>query len=194
MSTESNVLAFSAVFLAKNQPNDEKIVQLAQWGKKFYVLGLVQGMEGNLSFRTRLGFIISGTGVALDVLTSETVAEVTGVVYGLNKTSVYVKGQVIPSRETILHSQIYEALSGVNAIFHVHDTLVMSKAEKLSIPVTSAEKEAGSQELAQEALNLLKINKDMRYFVLRNHGVIALGATINEAGQLVEEMRRKVGK
>lgn len=194
MSTESNSVAFSAVFLAKTPPNDEKIVQLAQWGKRFYSQGLVQGMEGNLSFRTRLGFIISGTGVMLDALTPETVAEVTGVVYGLNKTSVYVKGQVVPSSETILHSQIYEAQSDVNAIFHVHDSLVMSQVEKLSIPVTSVEKEAGSQELAQEAINLLKLNIDIRYFVLRNHGVIALGATINEAGQLVEETRRKVGK
>jgi L-fuculose-phosphate aldolase len=194
MATESNALAFSAVFLAKNPLNDEKIAQLAQWGKKFYTLGLVQGMEGNLSFRTRLGFIISGTGVALDALTPETVSEVTGVVYGLNKTSVYVKGQVVPSRETIMHSQIYEAQSGVNAIFHVHDALVMGQAGKLGIPVTSAEKEAGSQELAQEAVNLLKSNKDIRYFVLRNHGVIALGVTMDEAGKLVEEMRRKVGK
>ena len=194
MSTESNAVAFSAVFMARTSPSDGKIAQLAQWGKTFYSLGLVKEMEGNLSFRTRLGFIISGTGVALNALTLETVAEVTGVVYGLNRTSVYIKGQVVPSRESILHSQIYEECSGVNAIFHVHDSLLMSQAEKLDIPVTSAEKEAGSQELAKEAVNLLKSNKDARYFVLKNHGVIALGTTIDEAGKLIEEMSKKVHK
>ena len=194
MSTENNAVTFSAVFLAKIPPADSKISQLAEWGNNFHALGLVQGMEGNLSFRTRLGFMITGTGVALNTLSAETVSEVTGVVYGLNRTSVYIKGQVVPSRETILHSQIYEERSDINAIFHVHDSLVMNKAEKLGVLVTTAEKEAGSQDLAQEAINLLKFNKDTRYFVLKNHGVIALGASMDEAGKLIEEMRRKVVK
>jgi ribulose-5-phosphate 4-epimerase/fuculose-1-phosphate aldolase len=187
MSTENNALTFSAVFLAKNPPNDARIAQLTEWGKRFHNRGLVGELEGNLSFRTRLGFIISGTGVTLDALTPETISEVTGVVYGLNKTSVYIKGAVVPSRETILHSQIYEERPDVNAIFHVHDKHVISQAEKLGIPVTSVEKPAGSIELAQEAVKLLKSGKDIRYFVLKNHGVIALGNSLDEAGKLVEE-------
>ena len=194
MSTESNAVSFSAVFLAKTPPSDAKISQLAHWGKTFYESGLVRDLEGNLSFRTRLGFIISGTGIPLNGLAPETVAEVTGVVYGLNKTSVYVKGQVVPSRETILHAQIYDEWSSINAIFHVHDIGVMHQAEKLGIPVTSVEKEAGSQDLAQEAVNLLKFNKEVRYFILKNHGVIALGTTMDEAGKLIDEMSKKVQK
>ncbi len=186
MSTENNALAFSTVFLSKNSPGDDRIAQLANWGNRFYSSGLVKGIEGNLSFRTRLGFIVSGTNIALDALTPGTVVEVTGVVYGLNKTSVYVKGQVIPSREVILHSQIYENNNDINAIFHVHDLSMINKAEKLGIPVTASEKEAGSQALALEAVNLLKINKNLRYFVLKNHGVIAMGATMDEAGKTIE--------
>ncbi len=194
MSTESNALAFSTVFLSKNSPNDDRITQLANWGKRFYSSGLVKGIEGNLSFRTRLGFIVSGTSIALDALTPDTVVEVTGVVYGLNKTSVYVKGQVIPSREVILHSQIYENQNDINAIFHVHYLSMMNKADKLGIPVTASEQEAGSQALAQEAVNLLKINKNLRYFVLKNHGFIALGATMDEAGKAIEEASRGIKK
>lgn len=190
MSTESNALAFSTVFLSKNSPNDDRITRMANWGKRFYSSELVKGIEGNLSFRTRLGFIVSGTSIALDALTPDTVVEVTGVVYGLNKTSVYVKGQVTPSREVILHSQLYEYHNGINAIFHVHDPSIMNKAEKLGIPVTASEQEAGSQALAQEAVNLLKINKNVQYFVLKNHGVIALGATMDEAGKAIEEAGR----
>lgn len=187
MSTESNALAFSTIFLTKNSSNEKRISQMALWGKKFFDSGLVKDIEGNLSFRTRLGFIISGTGVALNALTPETVAEVTGVVYGLNKTSVYVKGPVVPSRETILHSQIYEMQSAINAIFHVHDHHVIDNPVELGVPVTLTEQAAGSQELAQEAVNFLKLNKDVRYFILKNHGVIALGTTMDEAGQLIEK-------
>jgi L-fuculose-phosphate aldolase len=192
MSTESNAVAFSAIFLVRTPPTDARIAQLARWGNRFYSKGLVQGMEGNLSFRTQLGFIISGTGVPLNALTPETVAEVTGVVYGLNRNSVYIKGQVVPSRESILHSQIYEERSDINAIFHVHDTVLMKQAEKLGIPVTSAEKDPGSQALAEEAINLLKFEKEVHYFILKNHGIVALGATLDDAGKLIEEKSQKI--
>ncbi|MDP2920588.1 MAG: class II aldolase/adducin family protein [Dehalococcoidia bacterium] len=187
MSTESNALTFSAVFLAKYPPGDARIAQLAAQAKKFHSLGLVHDLGGNLSFRTRLGFIISGTGVSLDALTQGTVAEVTGVVYGLNKTSVYIKGAVVPSRETILHSQIYEELPEINAIFHLHDKRLMSQAEKLGVPVTANERPAGSSELAQEAINLLKTNKSLRFFVLKGRGVIFMGTSLDEAGRLAEQ-------
>lgn len=194
MTTENSAIKFSAVFLVKSPPNDARIAQLAQWGKRFSEAGMVRETEGNLSFRTRLGYIISGAGVALDALTSETVSEVTGVVYGLNKTSVYVKGLVVPSSETILHAQIYDECPDVNAIFHVHDMRVLKQAAKLGVPITAVEKQAGTQELAQEALALLKLNKGIRYFVLKRHGTVALGSSLDEAGELVEEMRAKVGK
>ena len=195
MTNESRTLVFSAVFLAKTPPADQKIAQLAEWGKCFQSLGLVHGVEGNLSFRTRLGFIISGTGVALKALGGDTVSEVAGVVYGLNKTSVYVKGLAVPSTETILHAQVYEERPDANAIFHVHDADVLRLAEKLSIPVTAQEEAAGSLRMAEEAVRLLKAGKDMRAFVLRNHGLVVLGASMEEAGRLVEEMHsRAAGK
>jgi ribulose-5-phosphate 4-epimerase/fuculose-1-phosphate aldolase len=194
MATENSAISFSAVFLVKGPPNDASIAQLAQWGKRFRERGMVRETEGNLSFRTRLGYIISGAGVALDALTPETVSEVTGVVYGLNKTSVYVKGMVVPSSETILHAQIYDERPDVNAIFHVHDMRVLKQAAKLGVPVTAVEKQAGTQELVQEALALLKLNKGIRYFVLKGHGTVALGSGLDEAGELVEEMRARAQK
>lgn len=192
--TENSPLAFNTIFLTKDLPADTGITRMAWWGKRFSKMKLVQGIEGNLSFRTQLGFVISGTGVELDNIGSETVVEVTGVVYGLNKTSVYVKGAVVPSRETILHSQIYEVLPEINTIFHVHDSQVMQKAERLGVVVTSLEKEAGSQELAQEAVILLRSNKAIRYLILKNHGIVALGESMDDAGKLVEGMNRKATK
>ena len=194
MTTESNAISFNSVFLSKNPPADEKITRLADWGKKLHTMGMVQATEGNMSFKTRLGFIITGTDIALEALSPETVAEVTGVVYGLNKNSVYVKGAVTPSREAILHAQIYELRDDINAIFHTHDTVVMAQATRLNIPVTETEQAPGSPELAQEAVKLLKFNKGIKFFVLKNHGIISLGATMDEAGKMMDEMGEKARK
>jgi len=192
MTSESSGVLFSSVLLTRSALTDGRISQLAAWGKRLMGIGVVKRTEGNLSYRSSLGFIITGTNVALDDINGETLAEITGVVYGLHRPSVYVKGMVMPSRETLLHTQIYEAREDIKVIFHVHDNEVMAQAEKLGIPVTAVEQPAGSQALAQEAAKLLKENKDTGYFILKNHGVVALGATMDEAGKLIEEMRAKV--
>lgn len=194
MSTENVPLAFGASFLSRNPPTDARIARMAEWGKKLVAAGLAPGMAGNLSFRTRLGFIITGAGVALDAITPESVSEITGVVYGLNRTSVYVKGPVLPSHETVLHAQVYEERDDVNAIFHAHDDTITKSAEKAGVPVTVKEQPAGSLELAREAISLIKANGGVKYLVLRNHGVVALGGTLDEAGALILEMRKKAGR
>ena len=194
MTNENNVSAFSSVFLTRGALTDPRITPLADWGKRLTKIGTVKDTEGNLSYRSSLGFVITGTNVALNAISGETVAEITGVVYGLHKHSVYVKGMVNPSRETLLHTQIYETREDISVIFHVHDTEVMKHAAKLGIPVTDTEQPAGSQELAQSAVKLLKLNKDTRYFILKNHGVVALGANMDETGKLIEAMRAKVKK
>jgi len=192
MTSENTAILFSSVFLTRGALTESGIAQLAAWGKKLTEIGAVKDTEGNMSYRSSLGFIITGTNVALDNINGETTTEITGVVYGLHRPSVYVKGMVAPSRETLLHTQIYEAREDIRVIFHVHDNEVMARAEKLRIPVTAAEQPAGSPELAQEAVRLLKENPNIRYFILKNHGAVALGASLDEAGKLIETMRSKV--
>lgn len=60
MATENTAVTFSAIFLVKSPPNDARIAQLAQWGKRFREAGMVRETEGNLSFRTRLGILSAG--------------------------------------------------------------------------------------------------------------------------------------
>ena len=184
-------VSFSIVFLDKNSPVDPHVDEMIRWGKRFHEMGIVHGEEGNLSFRTKLGFIISGDGVMLESMTKDSVVEVRGVVFGLNRPSVYTKGLLNPSMLTLLHSAIYENFPEVNAILHTHDNDVLKAAEKLGIPVTSEEYPADSRELAQEAVYVLQLKNGVRYFVLKNHGIIALGTTMSEAGALMEEMHTK---
>ncbi len=188
--TESNSTSFNTVFLSRSSLQDRGIIRLAEWGEKFTGLQTVKGTEGNLSYRTKLGFIITGTNIPLNDINPETVVEVTGAVYGLHKNTVYVKGMVYPSREVLLHAKIYDLRDEVTAIFHVHDEKILQQAETSSIPVTGAEQPAGSMELVNEAATLIEKNPGVRYFILRNHGVVALDTTMDAAGRMIEKIRR----
>ena len=184
--SENTGITFSSVFLDKVPPTDVRIDEMIQWGKKISEYGIIQGTEGNLSFRTKMGFIITGSDISLEKLTKDIVVEVRGVVFGLNRPSIYAKGQVVPSKETLLHSGIYEALPDINAIICLPGHIVLETAEKLSLPSISLEQSAGSQQLAQEAENLMKLNPSVRCFVIKNYCVVALGTTISEVGKHVE--------
>ena len=56
-------VSFSSVFLNKTSPVDPRIDEMILWGKKFHALGAIEGVEGNLSFRTKMGFIITAQGL-----------------------------------------------------------------------------------------------------------------------------------
>ena len=187
--TENTSITFSSVFLDKAPPTDVRIDEMIQWGKKLSEYGFIPGAEGNLSFRTKMGFIITGNNIKLDNMSKDMVVEVRGVVFGLNRPSIYVKGQVVPSKETLLHSRIYEALSEINAIICVPCRAILETAAEHGLPSTVVEQSAGSQELAQEAINVVKLHQSTKCFVLKNYGVVALGVTMADAGKQIEAIR-----
>jgi ribulose-5-phosphate 4-epimerase/fuculose-1-phosphate aldolase len=186
---ENNSMTFSSVFLDKTPPVDVRIDEMIQWGKKLTEYRFVRGAEGSLSFRTKMGFIIIGNDISLDNIPKDMAVEVRGVVFGLNRPSIYAKGQVVPSKETLLHSRIYEALSEINAIICVPCRAILETAAEHGLPSTVVEQSAGSQELAQEAINVVKLNQSAKCFVLKNYGVVALGVTMSDAGKQIEAIR-----
>jgi L-fuculose-phosphate aldolase len=143
---------------------------------------------GNLSFRTKNGFIITGAGIDLNNLSPESLVEVVGIETETARIILLARGRVVPSRESLMHTAIYALKPGISAIFHTHDQSVLTHAEELKLPVTAQYQPAGSQELAQEVTNLLSSSQDINYIVLRNHGIIALGETLEAAGKLAESM------
>jgi ribulose-5-phosphate 4-epimerase/fuculose-1-phosphate aldolase len=186
---ENNSMTFSSVFLDKTPPVDVRNDEMIQWGKKLTEYRFVRGAEGSLSFRTTMGFIIIGNDISLDNIPKDMAVEVRGVVFGLNRPSIYAKGQVVPSKETLLHSRIYEALSEINAIICVPCRAILETAAEHGLPSTVVEQSAGSQELAQEAINVVKLNQSAKCFVLKNYGVVALGVTMSDAGKQIEAIR-----
>jgi len=45
---------FNSTFLDKDSPVDPRIDEMILWGKKLHRIGAAEGVEGNLSFRTKL--------------------------------------------------------------------------------------------------------------------------------------------
>jgi len=160
------------------------------WGRRLHKLGLVPRAAGNLSFRTDRGFVITGSGVNLGTIEKEDLVEVLKVEIGQRQILVYTEGQLPPSKESLLHSEIYGLRAEINAIFHTHTRLVLAFADELGIPLTGGVQPRGSYELAEEVEKLLALARDVKYFGLRKHGVIALGETLEEAGRLAERMHR----
>jgi ribulose-5-phosphate 4-epimerase/fuculose-1-phosphate aldolase len=187
---ENTDILFSSVFLDKNPPADARIDEMLEWGKKIYGSGANPAIAGNLSFRTKMGFIITGSGLTPVNATKDSVVEVRGVVFGLNRPSVYAKGQVAPAEEALLHSVIYEALLEINAIFFLISTKLADAASKSGIPSTNTASPAGSRESAQEIVNQLKTN-NMGSLIINDHAVIITGKTMSDAGQLVEKIQSK---
>ena len=189
---ENSNIPFSSVFLDKNPLIDTHIDEMLQWCKKISGFSSKPGIEGNLSFRTKMGFIITSSDLMLNSLTKDTVVEVRGVVFGLNRPSIYTKGQVAPPEEALLHSVIYEAFPEINAIFFLTSQNIIEAAEKSGVPSADTNRPAGSQELAQEVVNLFKSN-NKGPLIIKNRGVMMLGKTMSEAAQLTEKIQKKLG-
>ena len=187
---DNTIVQVETVFLSEKPSEDDRIDRLIYWGKRFHDLGLAQKSAGNLSFRTKNGFIITGTGVELEAIKKEKVVEVVKVDIKKDKITVYARGKVAPSKERLMHSAIYELRPEINAVFHTHDQLVVDLADELEMPCTEGEQARGSYELAKEAIRVFSLTRDIRYVVLRNHGIISLGKTMEEAGRLAEVMNK----
>jgi len=188
--SQATGVRFETLYLSKSPPCDERIDQLVYWCRRFDKLGLAPRSAGNLSFRTKQGFIITATGLELRAVKEANLVEVVKVETDNKQTIVYVKGRMVPSKESVLHSSIYDLRSEINAVFHTHDQLVVELADELKLPCTEGEQPRGSHELVKEVQRMLRLMKDVRYLVLRNHGVIAMGETMEAAGSLAEDMNR----
>ncbi len=175
---------FAVVFESKEPPKDEKIEELIKWCRLYDELSLApsygQGSGGNLSFRTGAGFVITGTKTFLGTVRQEDLVLVEKIDWECDRPTIHVHGLKEPSSESMLHDALYKINPEVNCIMHGHDRIVMEHVEQLGVPVTKEERPYGSVALMEEVLSLMPTN----YLVMKNHGIISMGKTIDEAGQL----------
>jgi ribulose-5-phosphate 4-epimerase/fuculose-1-phosphate aldolase len=184
---------FKTIFIEKRKIENKNIKRLKFWGKIFGKLKLASkiegGFSGNLSFRTERGFIITSAGSDLSNLKDFDFTEV--VKADIKNKKVFVYGLKEPSSESFLHYKIYELKNIAKAIFHGHDDLILKCYKQLKIPPTKKEAPYGSISLANEAIKVLKIYPKVNYFILKNHGFVSLGKTIDQAGKIAIEYHKK---
>jgi L-fuculose-phosphate aldolase len=161
--------------------------RLIHWCRRFAALGLAGKAMGNLSFRTDNGFVITPTGTDPLALRAADLVEVLGV--DVEKRAVYAAGARDPSSESMMHHAIYRARPGVMAIFHGHSGAVLKAAGRFQWPVTAHEQPYGTPEMAAEVVAVLG---DHPFVIMRNHGFIALGASMDEAGRVLENVLEKL--
>jgi L-fuculose-phosphate aldolase len=161
--------------------------------------GLVVGTSGNVSARTPDGnVLVSPSGLDYAILEPEDVVL-------MDLDGKMLEGSFEPSVETPMHTGIYRARPEAGGIVHTHarysTTLACLNWEILPIhymlTVLSDEGTVpiaryatyGTEELARNAAQAL--GDSHRACLLRNHGTIAVGASVSEAyarTELLEEM------
>jgi ribulose-5-phosphate 4-epimerase/fuculose-1-phosphate aldolase len=169
---------------------------LIRWCRIFDDEGLapVEGgaSAGNLSFRTPGGYVITPTRSRLKAnLDWRQFVEV--VREDLDAFEVHVLGERAPSSDAFLHGRIYALRRDVAAVFHGHDELVLKHADAVArefdAAVTPAATLFGTRVDAEETARALG---EKAYVVRKGHGFVAVGRTMDQAGELALRVRRFV--
>lgn len=176
---------FKTEFRSEELPEDTRTYEIMQLGEKFHRMGLLPkeegGHAGNISFRNDKGFVITAGGTDKGKLTPRNFVQV--LKCNMDTRKVIVQGEMQPSSETFTHYLIYRERKDVNAIIHVHDNLVRENAKELEVKSTKHQHPYGTTELAYE---IEKTLGRVKYIVVKEHGVLATGKSLWEAGKLVE--------
>lgn len=191
MSEDYCGVKFSVDFIKKSAPKSSTdLRQLIKWCHFFDKHQLAppypDGSAGNLSFRInpeKNEFIITGTQIGLkNNLTENQFVKVIDVDF--SNLKIKVNGFIKPSSESILHWAIYNVRPEINAIFHGHSLEILEKAKENNWTITKNEVPYGTHELVKEVLNVID-NQD--FVILKNHGFLAFGKTMEEAGNLCKK-------
>jgi L-fuculose-phosphate aldolase len=156
-------------------------------------LGLNQGTAGNVSARTPEGFLITPSGLPFDQLVPEHVVE-------MNLEGQVASDQIEPSSEWRFHRDILVNRPEVGAVLHAHSPYATALAcAHREIPafhymvavaggktIPCAPYAAfGTQALSD---NVLAALKNRHACLLANHGMVAVGPSLEETLRLTKEV------
>lgn len=159
---------------------------------KMVRLGLNRGTAGNVSVRWKDGFLITPSGMPPHAIHPEDV-----VVMEMDGTST---GRAKPSSEWRLHRDVYAARPEIDAVVHCHPSFCVALAVlHRDIPPyhymiakaggrdirCSGYATYGTQELSDLAMTALD---GRRACLLANHGMLALGKSLESAVDLAVEV------
>lgn len=158
-------------------------------GRRLAEGGLVIGTAGNLSVRVGEHLVVTGSGTDLGALSAEqlTVVDLAGAV---------LDGDRVPTSELPLHLAIYHATDAM-AIAHAHSPSsiavgathdVLPPVHYATVPLGGVVRVAeyatfGTPELAA---NVLRALENRAAALMRNHGSVAHGASVEQACERLE--------
>jgi L-fuculose-phosphate aldolase len=152
--------------------------------------GLVLGSAGNVSARVGDLVLVTPNGAHLAGLAAEQLA-----VVGLDGT--LIDGPLLPTSELPLHLAVYQAFPSVGAVAHAHSPAsvavglthdVLPPVHYLTVRLGGVVRVAdyatfGSPELARSVVEALA---DRSAALMRNHGSVATGGTVEQACERLE--------
>lgn len=193
-NAEKAVPKFTTVITGGYEPDTRDLDKLISWCAKFHEAGLAPsyggGTFGNLSYRIEKGkpaFVITASAVGLkNKLTHDEFVEVRSV--NFETMTVTARGSRNPSSESILHHAIYQKRNDINAVFHGHCEEILNSRARLKIMSTEREEPYGSVELVNGVLALIG---DRKIIIMKNHGFIAIGGDMDEAGKIALDLLGK---
>lgn len=154
--------------------------------------GLNRGTSGNSSVRCGDGFLVTPSALSVEAMTTDSLVKMA--------LSGEVVGDGKPSSEWRFHRDIYAARPEVGAVLHAHSTFATTLAcLRRDVPAVHYMVAVaggsdircapyalfGSQELSDHALYALAGRKAC---LLANHGMIAVGADLDEALAVAQEI------
>jgi L-fuculose-phosphate aldolase len=166
--------------------------QIVAIGRRMNALGINQGSSGNVSARTRGGFLITPSAVAYERMTPS-------MIVAMDATG-RARGALPPSSEWRMHADIYRAQPQADAVVHCHSSYATALAcLGLDIPafhymVAVAGGDSircaryatfGTQALSDAMLQALD---GRRACLLAQHGQIAFGVDLDAALGLAVEV------
>jgi ribulose-5-phosphate 4-epimerase/fuculose-1-phosphate aldolase len=191
MGTEYQGVKFQIVNLDSVKFRDTRIDKLIMLAKVFHEKGLAPpyegGSYGNLSFRIHENdspFFITASHTSLNSeLNSDNFIQVNSC--DLENNLVFTVGAGEPSSETLLHNAIYESRDDVNCILHGHCRQILLNSQKMNFPQTKNSASYGTINLVEEVLDIIS---DNNFVLMKDHGFLALGSTIEAAETIVMKM------
>ncbi len=178
----------------------QEILEACLWLSDQGFFGSHRGSGGNVSVRLDRGLVaLTPSSVPYRKMTRGDICLV-----GLDGRPLDVKAGRKPSIEAALHTGIYRNRPEINAVVHTHQPYA-SVFAVLNMPVPALFDEiawtlgaqidviayapSGSAKLAENTV--AKLSNQARAYIIQNHGILALGETLDQAvlnAELVEKM------
>ncbi len=171
-------------------PRVPEAAGLVSWCLRFVETGLASAgadASGNLSVRLERGFLVTPTHVPMDQIGEDDLVHVLEADETRNR--VRAAGSREPSSESLLHAALYAARPEVRAVFHGHHERVLAQGREAGLPSTPREAPYGTPEIAALAV---EVARGADVFLLRGHGFVAVGPTMDLAGARALDALRRV--